>query len=213
MKHALAKQVLLCGANQVLRGAFGWLVRESANDARGSASQLAADETSGAREFIGNGFDAGAQTVSMRIAAAAIVVQGFHSGDANRNFREPLTPWTAKTIGDDDRNREPQAIFELAMKLCGRAIRIFGQEKSVASAIDIGDVDSAVGAYESVMSFGDENAVLAAHDSLALSDGQFDYSRVEVEAARPTAGSGGGMDGRQINELSLGFGDDFVFDD
>src|SRR5579863_1773248 len=104
IKHALAKQVLLCGANQVLGVGFGWLIREPANDACGSASQLATDETSGARQFIGDGFDAGAETISVRIAAAAVVVQGFHASGPNRYFCEPLAPRAAETIGDDDGN-------------------------------------------------------------------------------------------------------------
>jgi hypothetical protein len=62
----------------------------------------------------------------MRIAISAIIMQGLHPGDANRNFREALTPRTSKTVSDDDRNRKFQALFQFAMEsVCG-PVRIFG---------------------------------------------------------------------------------------
>src|SRR5579863_2036566 len=99
------------------------------------------------------------------------------------------------------------------MKLRCRAVRVFGQEKSVAAAIDVRSVDSAVGADQAVTRFGDQNSELAPHHPFALRQSHFGYARVEFVTAGPRAGSAGGFDLFQGNKLTLRFGDDFVFYD
>jgi hypothetical protein len=64
-----------------------------------------------------------------------------------------------------------------------------------------------------VARFRDENSALASHYSLTLCEGHFRYSRVEIVTACPSAGTRGGFDFVEGNELTFRFGDDFVFYD
>ena len=43
--------------------------------------------------------------------------------------------------------------------------------------------------------------------------GELDYPRIEMIAVRPAAGRGGGFDLGEVHQLSLGLGNNFVFDD
>ena len=149
----------------------------------------------------------------MGIAISTIIMQGLHTGDADRNFGEAFAPRPPKTISDDDRDRKAQPFFQFVMELSCGTVRIFWQEKSVAATIDIRSVDSAVGADQALTRFGDQNSALAPHDSLALCQGHLGYAGVELVTARPRAGSAGGFDLLQGNKLTLRFGDDFVFYD
>ena len=59
-------------------------------------------------------------------------------------------------------------LLEFAMKFVGRAIWIVGKQQRVAAAIHVGNVDPAVGADEPVAGFGDQHAIFATDDALAL---------------------------------------------
>jgi hypothetical protein len=69
-------------------------VAKSADDACRSAVEFAADEGSGAGQFVGNGFQTGLQLVAMRVAASAIVSQRFHPRDANAEIDKTFAPGT-----------------------------------------------------------------------------------------------------------------------
>ncbi len=81
------------------------------------------------------------------------------------------------------------------------------------ASVDIGDVDAAVGAEKSVVSFGDEDAVLATDDRPAFAQCEFDDAGVERILFRPRDRFVGWLDRVQVDDASFGFGDDFVFDD
>jgi len=149
----------------------------------------------------------------MGIAISTIIMQGLHTGDANGNFSEAFAPGAPKTISDDDGDRKAQPFFQVAMKLRRGPVRIFGQQKRVAAAIDVRSVDSAVGADQAMTRFGDQNSALAPHDPLALRQSHLGYARVELVTPCPRAGSAGGLDLFQGNKLAFSFGDDFVFYD
>ena len=91
-----------------------WFIAKSANDAGGSAIELAADQPGGAGQFVGDGLDAGLQLVAVRIASAAIVAQRFHPGDADGEFRQAFAPRAAETVSDDDRNGDARAASSAA---------------------------------------------------------------------------------------------------
>ncbi len=63
----------------------------------------------------------------MGIAIPTIIMQGLHSGDANRNFGEAFAPRAPETITDDDGDGKSQTFFQFAMELSGGTVRIFGQ--------------------------------------------------------------------------------------
>src|ERR1700722_15473235 len=83
----------------------------------------------------------------------------------------------------------------------------------MAAAIDVRNVHSAVGTDESVASFGDEHAILAANHSAALAQRQFNNAGIEVVFLCPGGRSGGRFGGREIDEAAFGFLNYFVFDD
>jgi len=102
------------------------LVTEPANNARGSAIELAADESGGACEFVGDGFNTGFQLVAVRIASAAVIAQRLHPGNADGEFCEAFAPGAAEAVGDDHGNREASVFLDFTVKIGGGAIGIFG---------------------------------------------------------------------------------------
>ena len=107
------------------------------------------------------------QCVSMRITESPIIAQSLHPGDANAEVDEPFAPGTSECIRDQNRNGKFGALLQRAMKFAGGPVGIAGQEHSVTSAIDVGDIDAAVGADEPVMRLGDQHAVLTPNDGAA----------------------------------------------
>ena len=83
----------------------------------------------------------------------------------------------------------------------------------MATSVYVGDVHGAVGADQAMASFRDQDAALAPHDAMALLCGELYYPRIEMIVVRPAAGREGGFDLGEVYELSLGLGNDFVFDD
>ena len=83
----------------------------------------------------------------------------------------------------------------------------------MAATIDVRSIHAAIGADQAVTGFGDQNSAFASHYSLALCEGHFRYSRVEIVTPRPSARTGGGLDFFQRNKLAFRLGDDFVFYD
>ncbi len=71
-------------------------VRKSANEANRNTIQLAANQSGGTGQFVGDRFDAGVQHVALWIAASTIVAQRFHAGDANAEFDQTFTPGPAE---------------------------------------------------------------------------------------------------------------------
>ena len=151
----------------------------------GRAVKLAADQSGGAGQFVGDGFKAGVQSVAVRIAAAAIVAQRFHSGDANAEVDQAFAPGTAEGVGDENGNGEFGALLEFAMKFAGGAVGIGGQKQGVPAAIDVGDIYAAVGADETVTRLGDEHAVLAPDYGAALAQGKLDDASIQFVFLRP----------------------------
>src|SRR5712671_3846827 len=97
----LSKQILRRGPDQLPCCSIALAVRKSSNDTSRSAGQLAAYQTGGASQFVGDGVNAGVQLITVRIAAAAIVNQGPHSSDADCNLRQSFSPGTPETVADD----------------------------------------------------------------------------------------------------------------
>src|SRR5246127_4644928 len=72
VRDSLPEQVGGCRAKQVADFSGPGFVAESADDAGRSAVELAADESGGAGQFVGDGLDAGAKLVTVGVATAAI---------------------------------------------------------------------------------------------------------------------------------------------
>src|ERR1700716_3270127 len=121
----------------------------------------------------------------MGIAMSTIIVQGLHAGDANRNLGEALPPRAPESISDDYRDRKFQSLLEFAMQLAGRAIWVLRKKKCVAAAVDVGNIHAAIGADQAMLSFGDQDATLAAHHSLAFCKSDFGYPGIEIVTPRP----------------------------
>lgn len=189
------------------------LTVKAADDAGGGAVQFAANEAGGGGEFVGKGFDAGVKLESVGIAAAAVVAQRLHTGDTNAEIHQALTPRTAEAVADKHGNGKAGVFFEFTMKLARGAVGIFRKQHRVAATINVRDVNSAVGAEEAVVSFGDEHAVSASDDGFALALSEFDYMRVEIVFPGPGARLRGGVNRRQLNQAAFGLRDHLVFDD
>ena len=78
---------------------------------------------------------------------------------------------------------------------------------------DVGDVDAAVGADESVVCLGNEDSVFAADDGAAFAQGEFDDAGVEIVLPGPGFRFDGRLDRGEVDEAAFSFRDDFVFDD
>lgn len=148
----------------------------------------------------------------MRIGAPAIIPQRFHSGDPDGKFRQALAPGTAEAVGDDDRNGSSSFLFHLTMNLPCRAIGIFGQQESVPASINIGNVDSAIGAEKAVASLSDEDAMVTADEGAAFAKSEFDDAGIEIVLPGPILGFRRGGNAGEIDELTFGLGDDLVLD-
>ena len=70
----------------------------------------------------------------MRIALLAIVMQHFHSGDADCGFGKTFAPRTTETVSDDYGDGEFQVFFEGTVQLRGGAVGIFGKQEGVVAA-------------------------------------------------------------------------------
>src|SRR5271169_415233 len=147
----------------------------------------------------------------MGIVISTIIVQRLHSGNSNRNLGETFAPGTPETISDDDWDRKVQAFFQFAMELSRGAVRVFREKKRMAATIDVRSVHAAVGADQAVARFRDQNPALASHYSLTLCEGHFRYSRVKIVTACPTAGTRGGLDFVEGNELAFRLRYDLMF--
>ncbi len=99
------------------------------------------------------------------------------------------------------------------MQLARRSVGINGQEQRVLAAIDVGDIDGAVGADKTVAGFGDEHSVLAADDGDAFAQGELNDARIEVILFGPRDGVARWLDGGEIDDAAFSFGDDFVLHD
>src|SRR5215472_9051728 len=76
-----AEQVGAGGTKQTLDPPATRFIREASNDAGGSPIQLAADQSRGASQYIGDRLHAGFQPVPVGIAASAVIAHRFHAGD------------------------------------------------------------------------------------------------------------------------------------
>src|SRR5260370_31335657 len=99
------------------------------------------------------------------------------------------------------------------MKVASGKVRIGGQQQSMAAAIDVGDIDAAVRANESVARFSNENAILAPDDRAALAQGEFDDRGMEFVLLCPGDRGSRRLDRSQIHHAALGFRDNLVFND
>lgn len=79
-------------------------VGKSAHNAGGSTIQFPANQSSCAREFISNRFDASFQLVAMRIAPSAVVSQWLHPRDSDRELGQAFPPRTSEAIRNDHWN-------------------------------------------------------------------------------------------------------------
>src|SRR5216684_1776607 len=104
----LPKQIILRGPDQFSRPTASSAIRIAPNDARGSACQLAADQSRSASQFVRYCVDRRVQRVAVRIATTAVVDQRPHAGNANRHFRQAFPPGTPETIADDDCDLDPK---------------------------------------------------------------------------------------------------------
>ena len=125
----------------------------------------------------------------MRIGLSAIVVQRLHASYADRNFGQPFTPGTTESICDDHRDGKVQSFFQSTMDSRGRTVGIIGQKKGVLASVNVGDVNSAVGADKSVTGFSNQHAAFAANDAAALLDGQLDDAGIEIDSVSPSGGT------------------------
>ena len=132
----------------------------------------------------------------MWIAPAALVAQRLHSGDADAEIDQAFAPRSAKCVGDENGDGERSALLQLAMKFAGGAVGVGGQKQGVAAAIDVRDINAAVGTDESVMGLGDEHAILSPDESAALAQRELDYAGIQLVSLRPGDGAGRGFDGR-----------------
>src|SRR5579871_5698438 len=100
----LPKQVCRRRPDQIACISASLPVAKSSNDANGRASHLAANQTGGTSEFVRHRFHTSPQSVAVRIARPAIIVQSRHPGYADGDFRKSLPPRPSKTVTNDYRN-------------------------------------------------------------------------------------------------------------
>src|SRR5438128_940012 len=83
----------------------------------------------------------------------------------------------------------------------------------MAATIDVGDIDSAVRANESMIGLSDQHAILAANHSSALAHGELDHAGIERILLCPHNGFSRRFNGGQIDQPPLRLRNNFVFDD
>src|SRR5205823_7766944 len=98
--------------------------------------------------------------------------------------------------------------LQFAVNLLGRTVGIFWQQERVPAAVDVGNIDSAIRAEKTVAGLRDQDAIHAADYGPAFAQSEFNDAGIEVVLFRPSDGFGGWGDGREINQLTFGFGED-----
>jgi hypothetical protein len=96
LSPCLTEQVVLARTDQFARAAATALVLESTNNAERRSIKLAADQARSASDLVGYRFGAGVQHIAMRVALAAIIGEGLHSGNSDGDFRQSFAPGAAK---------------------------------------------------------------------------------------------------------------------
>src|SRR5271170_1067683 len=81
------------------------------------------------------------------------------------------------------------------------------------AAVDIGNINAAIGTDKSVMRLSDEHAVRATNDGPALAQRKFNHAGIERILFRPCNRLGARLDRGQINQPSLCLGNNLMFDD
>src|SRR5450432_711060 len=99
------------------------------------------------------------------------------------------------------------------MNDCRGVVWVTRKKKCTAPSVYIRDVDPAVGAHQSVLRFRDQDTSLAAHDPLALRNGNLGHTRVQMILSGPSSGTWRRHDAFQLHDLAFGLGYDFVFHD
>ena len=140
----------------------------------------------------------------MRVASATVVVKGFHASDPDGDFGETLTPGASEAVADDDRDRDLQMFPDFTMEAGGRAVRVLGEKKGVLATVDVGDIDPAIGADETVAGLGYQDPVFATDDGLAFADRQFGDARVDLVTTCPGTGLRGGPNRVKSDQPALG---------
>src|SRR2546422_10442505 len=87
-----------------------------------------------------------------------------------------------------------------------------GQERD-ALDVHVGLVDAGVRADPAVMRFGDEDALIHAHDSARLAENNLHEARVSAEPGRHAQGDGRGRDLGEPDDSALRLGADLLADD
>src|SRR5581483_552158 len=99
------------------------------------------------------------------------------------------------------------------MNVSGRSIRVFGEQQSMAAAVHIRNIDSAVGADQAMARLGDQDAAFSAQNACALLQGELGHAGVELVTSRPSAGRRAWVYLVKLYKLPFGLGNDFVLDD
>src|SRR6202041_1801579 len=117
-----------------------------------------------------------------------------------------FAPGAAECVANENRNRQPSALFYLAIKFASGSIGIGGKKQRVPTAVDIRNVDTAVGADKALRCLGNKHAILASNHAATFAQCQLDDAGIEIVFSCPRKGRGGGFDRVEIDYAAFHFG-------
>ncbi len=164
------EHVLLGGTQQGTD--TGGVVHRSqpADDRRRNAGQLALHQVRRGGDLVGHGDLGDRQHVSVRIADAAQVGEGCHSGEADRVVDHAGPPGPAGGVGDDDGDLDAERHAQPTAQRIGRDVRVDRQQGELVTA-DVRRIDSG----------GRDDEAVPRLDDLRAPPGRDDPHRLRVD--------------------------------
>ncbi len=135
--------------------------------ATGTDGGLAHDELGGGRHLVGHAHLGRHEVASHGVRGAPQVHDRGQAGTADGDVDDTLAPGPAEGVGHHDRHLAARRGAQTVADAPGRAIGVLGEQRRPA-ALDVGQVDSGVGADEAVAGLGDHEVAAAPQDSHGL---------------------------------------------
>ena len=114
-----------------------------------------------------------------------------------------LTPRPAERVGDDDGDRRPHAVGDLAADTRGRGVWIDGQEHDGVGRPRVRAIDTRVRANEAMTRLADQHAALPANDLLRLGEHDLELAGVLPRLAGHLEGARAGNDVGEMDHAAL----------
>ncbi len=135
------------------------------------------------------------------------------AGGAERDADGAAPPWPAEAVADDHRDAFAGAGGELLLQCECRAVGIERQQQDALGAVlrrDVRMIDAGIGHDKAEAVLDDDQIRPVPHDAPGFGQHDLDKARVLAGLGGERDRAVGGLDGRDVDDAALGFGDDLL---